>query len=114
MRFLCFALAVAFTIPSAHASEEKALSKAISECWNPPASMREARNLDAMIDEQGEGVFRVPGHDTTKIASDLVADSLLRAAMRCGPYDVPAGHYQVTITPMDPFADRTETPSTRP
>jgi hypothetical protein len=103
MRFLCFALAVAFTIPSAHASDEKALSKAISKCWNPPASMREARNLDAMIDEQGGGKFRVPGHDTTKIASDLVADSLLRAAMRCAPYDVPPGRYRLTVTPHDPF-----------
>lgn len=105
MRFLSLGLVAIIAPFHAHAADDDALAKAVGRCWKPPASMREAKALDAVIDERGEGKFRVPGHDQTKIASNIAADSLLRAAMRCAPYDVPAGRYRLTVTPHDPFEE---------
>jgi hypothetical protein len=81
MRTICLALAALVLPFHAHALDNEALATAISLCWNPPQGGQEPVTLDAKIDVNGNGVFRVAGHDPSNL--DLVAESVLRAAARC-------------------------------
>lgn len=100
---------ILFLCGSAAAAEPTdVIRQAAMECWSvseADAAKDFAAMVDARVRDGGSTEVRIRSYEPEGAAGRYMSGSLLRALMRCAPYDVPPGLYQFEMTYADPFSN---------